>query len=125
MYKIENIGKNKFYLKVIGSFPPSVATKFAEEFLKLIEDLDTFSIIIDLLDEILIKIDSIDIILDLLKETGKKVERSAFLISNNPPLTEEAKYVLKLAKSDKRKIVSNLDEAKEWLGISDIVIKRD
>jgi len=33
--------------------------------------------------------------------------------------------VLEKADSPKRKIVHTLDEAKEWIGIKDIIIKKD
>ncbi|TXT63363.1 MAG: hypothetical protein BAJALOKI3v1_380002 [Promethearchaeota archaeon] len=81
--------------------------------------------IVDLLDAVFLKLSSIEIILKLLKETSRNLEKSAFVIPFNPPLKEEIKYVLEKAKSSKRKIVQTLDEAKEWTGISQIIIKKD
>jgi hypothetical protein len=125
MYKIEKIDGDKFYVKIIGRFPPSIATRFSEEFLELIKPLDSYSVIVDLLDAVFLKLSSIEIILKLLKETSRNLEKSAFVIPFNPPLKEEIKYVLEKAKSSKRKIVQTLDEAKEWTGISQIIIKKD
>ncbi|MHA1658907.1 MAG: hypothetical protein ACTSUT_07270, partial [Promethearchaeota archaeon] len=70
----------------------------------------------------LLKISSIEIILNLLKKNNKKLYKSAFVIRNNPPLDKEIKFILDKAASPKRIIVSDLNEAKKWLGISDIII---
>lgn len=125
MYKIENLEGNKFFIKIIGRFPPSVANKFTEEFLKIIKNLNSYSVIVDLCDGTFLTIASIEIILKLLKETQKNLDRSAFVVPYNPPLNEEVKYVLEKADSPKRKIVQSFDEAKEWIGISDIIIRKD
>lgn len=45
-------------------------------------------------------------------------------MANNPPFDVEIQYLIDQAKSPKRKIVPNFDEAKEWLELSDIVIKK-
>jgi hypothetical protein len=55
---------------------------------------------------------------------NERLFRSAFIIAKNPPLSEEFKYLLDHAQSPKRKIVSNLEEAKEWIGIEKIVVKK-
>ena len=81
-------------------------------------------IIVDITDAILLKFDSIEILLELLKENNKKLYRSAFIIERNPPLSKEMKYILEKAASPKRKIVSNLEEAKEWIGIEELIIKK-
>ncbi|TFF95232.1 MAG: hypothetical protein EU547_07745 [Promethearchaeota archaeon] len=125
MYKIEKINGNKFFVKLIGTFPPSIANKFSKEFLELTKNLDSFSVIVDVVDGVFLKLDSIEIVLDLLSETNKKLIKSSFLVPFNPPLKEEIKYVLEKADSPKRKIVYSLDEAKEWIGISDIIIRKD
>jgi hypothetical protein len=122
MYKIEKIGQNDFYIKVMGLFPPEAAKRFAQKFLKQIEGLESVRVIIDLLDGILVKISSLDILIDLLKTTEEKLEKSAFCVPHNPPLKEELKFVLDNAQSPKRKIVTTLDEAKEWTGIPKIII---
>ena len=83
------------------------------------------SIILDITDAILLSINSIELILMLLKRNNEKLFRSAFIISENPPLSEEFRYIIEKAASPKRKIVSNLEEAKEWIGIQKIVIKKD
>lgn len=125
MYKIEKIDGDKFYVKIIGRFPPSIANKFSEEFLEIINDLNSYSVIVDLLDGVFLKLSSIEIVLNLLKNTKKNLGKSAFVVPYNPPLNEEIKYVLSHAASSKRKIVKSLDEAKEWTGISDIIIRKD
>jgi len=125
MYKIEKINGNKFFIKIIGTFPPSIANKFSEEFLLLTEDLDSFSAIVDLVDGVFLKLNSIEIVLNILKDNNKKLVKSSFIVPNNPPLKEEVKYVLEKADSSKRKIVYSLNEAKKWIGISDIIIKKD
>jgi len=45
--------------------------------------------------------------------------------SKNPPLGVEFKYLLEHAESPKRKIVSNLEDAKEWIGIEKIDIRKE
>jgi hypothetical protein len=125
MYKIEKIDGDKFYVKIIGRFPPSIATRFSEEYLELIKPLNSYSVIVDLLDAVFLKLSSIEMVLKLLNETSRNLEKSAFVVPYNPPLTEEIKYVLEKSNSPKRKIVQTLDEAKEWTGIKEIIIKKD
>ena len=43
MYKFEKIGEAHFYLKVLGTFPPSVAEKFINEFNEKTKGLENFS----------------------------------------------------------------------------------
>ena len=125
MYKIENIGENCFYVKTMGSFPPLVAEKFVKEFEETIKNKKRIRVIIDLSDAIFLKISSIEIILNLLKKNNKNLSKSAFVIRNNPPLDKEISFLLEKAASPKRIIASDLNEAKKWLGISDIVIQKD
>jgi hypothetical protein len=126
MYQIEKIDDNSFYIKAIGTFPPPVAENFVKEFNELTKNIDSnLKVIVDITDAIFLKIESIKIILDLLKRDNEKLFRSAFIISENPPIDEEFKYLIEKAQSDKRKIVSNLTEAKEWIGIEELVIKKD
>ena len=40
-------------------------------------------------------------------------------------LDKEAQILFERAESPKRKIVKNLEEAKEWLGISSVIVERD
>ena len=125
MYQFEKINDTCFYIKATGTFPPPVAEKFIKEFKALTKDInENLSIIVDITDAILLSIDSIDIILELLKKNNERLFRSAFIIEKNPPLNEEIKYLLDHAQSPKRKIVSNIEEAKEWIGIDEIVVKK-
>ncbi|HUW89906.1 MAG TPA: hypothetical protein VMV43_05235 [Candidatus Nanopelagicaceae bacterium] len=125
MYQFEKINDSCFYIKVTGTLPPPVAERFIEEFKVLTKDInENLSIIVDISDAILLSINSIDIILELLKKNNERLFRSAFIIEKNPPLNEEIKYLLDHAQSPKRKIVSNIEEAKEWIGIDKIVFKR-
>ena len=125
MYQIEKINDTCFFIKTTGTFPPPVAKRFIKEFEDLTKEIDVnLSIIIDITEAILLSIDSIEIILELLKRNNEKLFRSAFIIAKNPPLSEEFKYLLDRAQSPKRKIVSNLVEAKEWIGIEKIVVKK-
>ncbi len=125
MYQIEKIGDTCFYIKATGTLPPPVAERFIKEFQELTENIhDNLSIIVDIADAILLSINSIELVLELLKKNNEKLFRSAFIIAKNPPLSEEFKYLLERAKSPKRKIVSNLEEAKEWIGIEKIVFKQ-
>ena len=125
MYKIENVGKNVLYVKALGMFPISVAHEFVKDFAEAISEMDKFSVIVDGLDLLFVKIESLNIVIDLLKKDNEKLIRAAYVFDKNPPLTAEIQYILDEAESDKRKIVKSFDEAKEWVGISDIVIKRD
>lgn len=126
MYQIEKINDTSFYIKATGTFPPPVAERFKKEFEELTKDIkDNLSIIVDITEAILLSINSIELILMLLKRNNERLFRSAFIISVNPPLSEEFRYIIEKAASPKRKIVSNLEEAKEWIGINEVVIKKD
>ncbi|NHJ25084.1 MAG: hypothetical protein EAX89_10940 [Candidatus Lokiarchaeota archaeon] len=95
MYQIEKLSDTCFFIKAIGTFP------------------------------FFLKLESLNAILDLLKRDNDRLYRTAFIISNNPPLDTEFSFLLDKAKSSKRKIVSNLEEAKRWIGLSRIIIKKD
>lgn len=125
MYRIEKIGENQLYIKALGTFPPPVAEKFIEEFEEKIKELEKFSVIVDGVDIILLNLKSFEIILELLKKNNEKLIRSAYIISKNPPLDKEVQILLERAASSKRKIVRNLDEAKEWIGVEEIMIEKD
>ncbi len=125
MYRIEKIGEHHFFIKVLGLFPPSIAKRFIKEFRDKTKQLKEFSAIIDGLDFIFLNLDSFKIVLDYLKENNEILDKSSWIISKNPPLDNEIEILLERAKSPKRKIVQNLDEAKEWLGINDITVIRD
>jgi len=126
MYQIEKINDTSFYIKASGTFPPPVAERFIKEFAGLTKNIrDKLSIIVDITDAILLSIESVEIILELLKRNNERLFRSAFIISKNPPLSEEFRYIIEKAASPKRKIVSNLEEVKEWIGINEVVIKKD
>ena len=125
MYQIEKINDTCFLIKAIGTFPPPVAERFVKEFKELTKDVDeNLSIIVDITDAIFLSIDSIEIILELLKSDNERLFRSAFIIEKNPVLNEEFRYLLDHAQSPKRKIVSSLEEAKEWIGIDKVVVKK-
>lgn len=125
MYRIEKIGENQFYIKVLGTFPPSVAKRFIKEFNKITKKSKLFSVIVDGMDFILLNLESFGIILDFLKKNNDRLHKSAWIISRNPPLDTEIQILLDRAKSPKRKIVQNLDDAKEWIGVSEIIIESD
>jgi len=125
LYRIEKIGDKHFYIKVLGLLPPSVAQRLINELGEELKNLNDFSVIVDGLDFIFLKLDSFEIILDFLKKNNEALNRSAYIISKNPPLDTEIQYLLDKADSPKRKIVNNLEDAKKWIGISDIVIQRD
>jgi len=76
-------------------------------------------------DFILLNLESFKIILDFLKKNNERLYRSAWIISKNPPLDIEIQILLDRAKSPKRKIVQNLDDAKEWIGVTEIIIESD
>ena len=125
MYQIEKISDTCFLIKATGTFPPQVAERFVKEFKELTKDInENLSIIVDITDAILLSIDSIGIILELLKSDNERLFRSAFIIEKNPALIEEFRYLFDHAKSPKRKIVSSLEEAKEWIGINKVVVKK-
>ncbi|MHA2393709.1 MAG: hypothetical protein ACXAEX_17370 [Promethearchaeota archaeon] len=125
MYRIEKIGENKFYIKALGTFPPSVAKRFIKEFNKQTKKVKELTVIVDGLDFILLNLESFEIILDFLRGNNKKLHKSAWIISRNPPLDKEIEFLLKKAESPKRKIVSNLEDAKAWIGVEEIIIERD
>jgi hypothetical protein len=125
LYRIEKIGERHFYIKVLGLFPPSVAKRCIKDFKKKAEKLKEFSVIVDGLDFIFLNLDSFKIILDFLKENNERLDKSSWIISKNPPLDKEIEFLLERAESPKRKIVQTLDEAKDWIGVSDITIIRD
>lgn len=125
MYKIEKIGENYLYVKIIGTFPPSVANKFIKDFEEKTNELSKLSVIIDGLDFILLNLKSFEIILEFLKRNNERLVKSAYVIAQNPVLDKEAQILLDRADSPKRKIVDNLDDAKKWIGISEIIIEKD
>ncbi len=125
MYQFEKINDTCFLIKATGTFPPPVAKRFIKDFKELTKDVnENLSIIVDITDAILLSINSIDLILELLKSDNERLFRSAFIIEKNPVLTVEIKYLLDHAQSPKRKIVSNLEEAKEWIGIDKVMVKK-
>jgi len=125
MYQVEKISDTCFLIKATGTFPPPVAERFIKEFKEITKDVnENLSIIVDITDAIFLSIASIDIILELLKSNNERLFRSAFIIEKNPALTEEFRYLLDHAQSPKRKIVSTLKEAKEWIGIDKVVVKK-
>ena len=125
MYQLEKIGENSFLFKAIGSFPPSIAEEAIEDFLKITKHMSEFSAIIDLTDARLINFNSIELIVEFFKNNETKLLKSAVIISENPPLDVEFEYILKQVNSMKRKIVSNLEEAKKWIGIDKIIVQKD
>ena len=125
MYRIEKIGEQHFYIKVLGLFPPSVAKRCIKDFKKKAEKLKEFSVIVDGLDFIFLNLDSFKIILDFLKENNERLDKSSWIISKNPPLDKEIEFLLERAESPKRKIVQTLDEAKDWIGVTEINIESD
>ena len=125
MYQIKKLNESYFFIKAIGDFPPETAKMFVKEFKNLTSDIKKdLRVIVDISDAILLNIRSIEIILELLKENNDKLYKSAFIISYNPPLDKEFSYLFEKAKSEKRKIVSTFDEAKSWIEIQDIIIKK-
>ena len=125
MYQLEKIGENSFLFKAIGSFPPSIAEEAIEDFLKITKHMSEFSAIIDLTDARLINFNSIELVGDFFKNNETKLLKSALIISENPPLDVEFEYILKQVNSMKRKIVSNLEEAKKWIGIDKIIVQKE
>jgi hypothetical protein len=125
MYKLEKIGPTHFYLKGMGTFPPSVAQRFINEFEERTKDLKEFSVIVDGLDFILLHLKSFEMILDFLKKNNERLVKSAYIIADNPVLDKEAQILLDRADSPKRKIVNSLDQAKKWIGISAIIIEKE
>jgi hypothetical protein len=125
MYKIEKIGENTLYIKVLGTMPPSVAKKFVKDFKAKTKNLASFSSVVDGFDLILLNLKSFKIILKLLKKNNKKLIKSAYVIGKSPVLNKEAELLLEQAKSSKRKIVSTFEEAKNWVDIKDIIIQKE
>lgn len=125
MFRIEKIGESHLYIKILGTLPPSVAERFIDEFNKITKDLSNFSVIVDGLDLIILNLKSFKLILDLLKKNNEKLVKSAYIVAGNPVLDREAQILLERADSPKRKIVDNLEDAKNWIGISEIIIKKD
>jgi anti-anti-sigma regulatory factor len=125
LYQLEKMGSASFYLKAIGKFPPIEAERFVKDFKDKASNLKEFSVIVDITDASHLDSRSLNIILELLKENNEKLVKSAFVISNNPPLSVELSYILEKAGSPKRKIVNNLEEAKDWLGVNKILIKKN
>jgi len=125
MFRIEKIGENEFYIKALGTMPPSVAERFISEFNEKTKNLSSFSVIVDGLDFILLNLKSFEIILNFLKKNNDRLVRSAYIVADNLVLDKEFQILLERAESSKRKIVTSLEEAKEWIGIEDIIIKRD
>ena len=123
MFRIEIIGENCLYIKTLGTFPKSVAERFVKEFEEKTKDYEKLCAIVDNLDAILLDLRSFNIILDLLKKNNQKLGKAAYVISaSNLPLDKEFQILLERAESPNRKIVHNLDEAKKWVGIEDIII---
>jgi hypothetical protein len=125
MYRFEKIGETQFYLKALGTFPPSVAKRFIKEFNKKTKKLDFFSVIVDGVDFIMLNLESFGIILEFLKKNNERLHRSAWIISKNPVLDTEIQILLERAESPKRKIVQNLEDAKEWIGVKEVIIESD
>jgi hypothetical protein len=125
MYKFEKIGETHFYLKVLGTFPPSVAERFITEFNERAKELTEFSVIVDGLDFILLNLKSFEIVLDFLKKNNERLVRSAYIVADNPLLNKEAEILLERADSPKRRLVANFDDAKAWIGIEKILIEKD
>jgi len=123
MFRIEKIGESHFYVKVLGTFPPSVAERFITKFNESTKTLKSFSVIVDGLDLILLNLKSFEIILDFLKKNNERLVRSAYIVAGNPVLDKEAQILLDRADSPKRKIVGTLEEAKKWIGLSKIIIQ--
>ncbi len=123
MYRIEKIGERAFYVKALGTFPPSVAKRFIKEFTEKTEKIDKISVIVDGLDFIFLNLESFEIMLDYLVKNNNRLIKSAWVISKNPPLDTEIQFLIKRAESPKRKIVENLDQAKNWIGINKIIIE--
>ncbi len=124
MFRIEKIGKSHLYIKALGTFPPSVAERFIDEFEEKVKNLKEFSVIIDGVDFIMLNLKSFEIILNFLKRNNEILVRSAYVISKNPLLDKEIQILLQRADSPKRKIVDNLNDAKDWIGVEKINIKK-
>ncbi len=125
MYQLEKIGENSFYFKVIGTFPPSIAKRFMEEFDEKIKELNNYSIIIDGLNFIFLNLESLELLMEYLKKNNEKLTKSAYIVEEkNLILGKEIEYLLDRAESPKRKIVHDFDGAKAWIGIKNIIIDK-
>jgi len=124
MYKIEIIGESLLYIKAMGRFPESIAKQFVQDFKEKTKGLEKISAIIDGLDFILLAMKSFDIILKLLKENNSKLIKAAY-VSKSPVVVKEFELLLERAESPNRIVVDNLDAAKKWIGIEDIVFRKD
>ena len=125
MYQIEELKNDCFFIKATGNFPLPVAQEFAKEFEEKTASIkNNLCVIVDITDAIFLKLESLTTILDLLKRDNYRLHKSAFIISNNPPLDTEFLYLLEKANSPKRKVVSTLEEAKTWVGIDKIIVKK-
>lgn len=125
VHRIEKIGENTIYVKATRILDVAEAEKFVKEFEEFTENMEQFSVIVDLLDTTALKVGAIDIILDLLRNNNARLLKSSFAICCNPVLSKEFEILIERAESEHRKITGSLDEAKEWLGISEIVIEKD
>ncbi|MHA1150059.1 MAG: hypothetical protein ACTSR8_17630 [Promethearchaeota archaeon] len=125
MHKIEKIGENILYIKATRILDANEAEKFVKKFEKIINNMENFSVLIDLLDTTALRVEAIDILLELLRKNNTKLSKSSFAICCNPILSKEFEILIKRAESEDRKIVGSLDEAKEWLGIKEINIQKD
>ncbi|MFX0004452.1 MAG: hypothetical protein ACFE9C_13500 [Candidatus Hodarchaeota archaeon] len=125
MYKIEKIGKHHLYIKIMGTFPPSVTRRFIDEFDEKTKKLKKLSVIVDGLDFIMLNLQSFEMVLNFLKKNNDRLVKSAYIVAQNPVLDKEAQILLDRADSPKRKLVSNFDEAKEWIGIKKIILEKD
>ncbi|MFX1394428.1 MAG: hypothetical protein ACFFAH_12755 [Promethearchaeota archaeon] len=125
MFRIEIIGENCLYIKTMGTFPKSVAKRFVKEFEEKTKNYKKLCTIVDNLDAILLDVRSFNTVLELLIKNNEKLGKAAYVISaHNLPLKKEFQILLERASSPNRKIVHNLDEAKEWVGIEDIIIQK-
>ena len=88
MYKIEKIGENVFYIKVLGTMPPSVSKKLVKDFKTRTKDLDHFSSIVDGLDLIILSLKSFKLILKFLQKSNKKLVKSAYVLGRSPILNK-------------------------------------
>ncbi len=73
----------------------------------------------------MLNLKSFKIILKLLKKNNNRLEKSAYILGVNPVLNKEAQIMFEKANSLKRKVVGSFDEAKEWIGIGEIVIEKE
>ena len=124
MFRIEKIGESHFYIKVLGTFPPSVTTRFINEFNEYTKDCEKFSVIVDGADFILLNLESFKVVLEFLRKNNDRLNKAAYVISKNPLLQKEVQILLNRAESSNRKIVYNLDDAKEWIELEEISVEK-